>query len=148
LARKFAFRSWNSIDVAETEHRGTGFPSVPLRCFKSLNDHTTDHSRRSYTTSSTLAAHCFQRQVREVRQRSEMAVVRWRQNAVLTTRAQHSSGKWPRYLLLKKLSGETEDEFGQDLDFHRLSVFDLSGFEDGAELLQGQGQRQYDWMLR
>jgi hypothetical protein len=28
-----------------------------------------------------------------------------------------------------------EDEFGQDLDFHRLCVFDLSGFEGGAELL-------------
>jgi hypothetical protein len=38
-----------------------------------------------------------------------------------------------------KLSGETEDEFGQDLDFHRLYVYDLSWFEGGAELLQGQG---------
>jgi len=47
-----------------------------------------------------------------------------------------------------KLSGETEDEFGPDLDFHRFSVYDLSGFEGGAELLQGQGQRQYYWLLR
>ena len=30
IGTKLTFRSWYSIDVAEREHRRTGFPSVPL----------------------------------------------------------------------------------------------------------------------
>jgi hypothetical protein len=78
-----------------------------------------------------------------------MVVVRWRQECSVENKSSaliRGSGRVTFSSI--KLSGETEDEFSQDLDFHRLSVFDLSGFEGGAELLQGQGQRQYDCVLR
>jgi hypothetical protein len=68
-----------------------------------------------------------------------MVVVRWRQECSVDNKSSaliRGSGRVTFSLI--KLSGETEDEFGQDLVFHRLSVFDLSGFKGGAGCFKGK----------